>query len=389
MKNTCSNTRARVGELMTPHGIVTTPVFLPVGSQGSVKTVTPAELHQIGTTMILSNTYHLYLRPGIEIIERMGGLHAFMGWNKPILSDSGGYQVFSLAPLCKIANDGVVFRSHIDGSEHLFSPENVIKFQERLGVDVMMPLDHCVSTDEDKHVVSEAMKRTHLWAEMCLRYNSNKERLLFAIVQGGLYPDLRRNSAQVLIDMDFPGYAIGGLSLGESKSSTWEMVQIMTSCLPELKPRYLMGVGSPEDILEGVNQGIDIFDSALPTRVARNGALFSETGRQNITKSVFNTRREPFDENCDCYMCRNFSAAYIHHLFRSGELLAYRLATIHNLRFIVKLMENIRIAIQNDTFNTFKIDFLSRYETTNEASRILQKQRWMQNQRNKCDLAFQ
>ena len=365
-----------------PHGKVTTPVFLPVGSQGAVKTLTPAELEEIGATMILGNTYHLYLRPGIDVIERMGGLHKFMGWDRPILTDSGGYQVFSLAPFCKITDEGVVFRSHIDGSEHMFSPESVMQIQEKLGVDIIMALDQCVATDEKKQKVFDAMLRTHLWAERCLKSYRNKEQLLFAIVQGGIFSDLRCQSAEALVDMDFPGYAIGGLSLGESKDITWEMVKTVTGCLPKSKPRYLMGVGSPEDIIEGVSQGIDIFDCALPTRVARNGALFSAVGRQNITKAIFKTREAPFDENCDCYTCRNFSAAYLHHLFKSGELLAYRLATIHNLRFITRLMGEIRMAVQSGTFTAFKAEFLSRYETTDESMRISQKQKWISTQRN-------
>lgn len=365
-----------------PHGMATTPVFLPVGSQGAVKTLTPAELEEIGATMILGNTYHLYLRPGIDVIESMGGLHKFMGWNKPILTDSGGYQVFSLAPFCKVTDEGVVFRSHIDGSEHVFSPENVMQFQEKLGADIIMTLDQCVATDEKKQKVFDAMLRTHLWAEKCLKSYYNKEQLLFAIVQGGVFPDLRCQSAEALVAMDFPGYAIGGLSLGESKDVTWDMVKIATAHLPKSKPRYLMGVGSPEDIIEGISQGIDIFDCALPTRVARNGALFSASGRQNIAKAIFKTREAPFEENCDCYTCRNFSASYLHHLFKSGELLAYRLATIHNLRFIARLMESIQIAVQSGTFNAFKADFLSRYQTTDESRRISQKQKWISTQRN-------
>ena len=355
---------------------------MPVGSQGSVKTLTPEELDNIGVTMILGNTYHLYLRPGVDIIERMGGLHKYMAWQGPILTDSGGYQVFSLSPLCKINDDGVIFRSHIDGSEHKFSPESVIEFQEKIGADVIMTLDECASIAEDISKVQEAMLRTHRWAERCLKVHNNGEQLLFAIVQGGIFPDLRRQSARVLSDMDFPGYAIGGLSLGEPKELTWEIVDTTIECLPQDKPRYLMGVGSPEDILEGISRGIDIFDCALPTRVARNGALFTRGGRQNIDKAIFRSQEEPVDDSCNCYTCRTFSAAYLHHLFRCGELLAYRLATIHNLSFIVKLMQEARTAIQTNTFLYFKANFLSRYRTTDESVRITQKQKWLNAQRN-------
>jgi len=373
---------ARLGELSTNHGSVSTPVFLPVGSQGSVKTLTPEDLDNIGVTMILGNTYHLYLRPGVDILERMGGLHKYMAWQGPILTDSGGYQVFSLSPLCKINDDGVIFRSHIDGSEHKFSPESVIEFQEKIGADVIMTLDECASISEDISKVQEAMLRTHRWAERCLKVHNSKEQLLFAIVQGGVFPELRRQSAGVLSDMDFPGYAIGGLSLGEPKELTWEIVETTIECLPKDKPRYLMGVGSPEDILEGISRGIDIFDCALPTRVARNGALFTRHGRQNIDKAIFRSKDEPVDGSCDCYTCRTFSAAYLHHLFRCGELLAYRLATIHNLRFIVRLMQEARTAIQTNNFLDFKADFLSRYRTTDESVRITQKQKWLNAQRN-------
>lgn len=382
---TCDDTKARLGELATLHGVVSTPVFLPVGSQGTVKTLTPEELQAIGVTMILGNTYHLYLRPGIDVIEKMGGLHKYMAWPGPILTDSGGYQVFSLSPLCKINEDGVVFRSHIDGSEHGFSPETAIEFQERLGVDVMMVLDECTSVGEKKMKVHEAMLRTHRWAERCIKKHGNKRRHLFAIVQGGIFPELRIQSAEILTAMDFPGYAIGGLSLGEAKEVTWQIVETTTEKLPHNKPRYLMGVGSPEDIIEGISRGIDIFDCALPTRVARNGALFTRGGRQNIDKAIFKTKEEPFDDSCDCYTCQTFSAAYLHHLFKCGELLAYRLATIHNLRFITRLMQGIRSAIQSGTFLDFKEDFMGRYQTTNESARIAQKQKWLNAQRNNSD----
>lgn len=381
--NTCSRTQARLGELSTLHGMVSTPIFLPVGSQGTVKTLTPQELRDIEVTMILGNTYHLYLRPGIDTIEQLGGLHRFMAWQSPILTDSGGYQVFSLSPLCRINEQGVIFRSHIDGSEHSFSPESVIEFQERLGADVIMVLDECASVNDNKTKVKEAMLRTHRWAERCLKRHSSSRQLLFAIVQGGIFPEMRQQSAKALTAMDFPGYAIGGLSLGEPKEITWNMVETVLDFLPTNKPRYLMGVGSPEDIIEGVNRGIDIFDCALPTRVARNGALFTNEGRKNIDRASFKSKEGPFDESCDCYTCRTFSAAYLHHLFKCSELLAYRLATIHNLRFITRLICDIRTAIQKGIFADFRDDFLARYKTTNESVRIIQKHKWLNAQQEK------
>jgi queuine tRNA-ribosyltransferase len=314
----CSNSSARTGELFTHHGIVNTPVFSPVASQGTVKALIPDELLNIDIELILSNTYHLYLRPGINVIHKMGGLHNFMNWHKPILTDSGGYQVYSLASLCKISDEGVSFRSHIDGSEHFFTPECIIDFQNQLGVDIIMVLDECTSIDQKKSTVRTAMQRTGLWAERCKQRHKNDRQLLFSIVQGGMFRDLRKESVDMLTSLDFPGYAIGGLSLGEPKAMTWEIVEATASMLPVDKPRYLMGVGSPEDILNGIDLGIDIFDSALPTRVARNGALFTGQGRINITKAYYKQKDEPIDANCDCYTCLHFSAAYLNHLFRAG-----------------------------------------------------------------------
>jgi queuine tRNA-ribosyltransferase len=342
-----------------------------------VKTLVPEEITEIGTKIVLCNTYHLYLRPGIELIEKLGDLHTFMGWNGPILTDSGGYQIFSLSNLCKIDDDGVLFRSHIDGSEHRFTPELVIELQERLGSDIIMVLDHCPDFNDSREKVRQATERTHRWARRCMNEHRDTRGLLFPIIQGGMIPELRRESAEVLIDMDFPGYAIGGLSLGEPKAITWDMVDTISDILPHAKPRYLMGVGSPEDIIEGVSKGIDMFYSALPTRVARNGALYTKQGRKNIRRSMYRTQQKPVDNDCDCYTCRNFSAAYLHHLFKCEELLAYRLATIHNLRFIMRLMEEIKTAIAYDTFSDFKADFLSHYKATNESERILQKGKWL------------
>jgi queuine tRNA-ribosyltransferase len=384
--NSCPGSSARTGELFTHHGIINTPVFSPVASQGSVKALIPQELLDIDIEMVLSNTYHLYLRPGIDTISKIGGLHKFMNWHKPILTDSGGYQVYSLSPLCKIDDAGVIFRSHIDGSEHSFTPENVIEFQNKLGVDIIMVLDECTSIEQDKSIVRTAMQRTGKWASRCKQVHRNDKQLLFAIVQGGIYEDLRKESVDTLTSMDFPGYAIGGLSLGETKETTWLVVELTTKMLPVDKPRYLMGVGSPEDILHGIDYGIDIFDSALPTRVARNGALFTASGRKNITKAYYRLKDEPIDTTCDCYTCRHFSAAYLNHLFRAGELLAYRLATIHNLRFISNLVKNARAAINNDSFTVFKQEFISGYRTTDESTRVSQKKMWLNTRHKSADI---
>ncbi len=368
---------ARAGELYTPHGTVPTPVFLPVGSQATVKTLTPQDVKDVGFNMVLANTYHLYLRPGIDIIEKMGGLHRFMAWDGAMLTDSGGYQVFSLAPLCRIKDDGVAFRSHIDGSEHFLTPELAVKYQESLGADVMMVLDECTAYGDSHEKVRKAVERTHRWAERCLKAQKRKDQALYAIVQGGIFPELRRQSAEYLTALDFPGYAIGGLSVGEPKEMTFAMVEETSALLPVKKPRYLMGVGSPEDIVEAVARGIDIFDSALPTRVARNGALFTSKGRINIRKAAYRKVDAPLDPDCDCYTCRTFSAAYLSHLFRSDELLGLRLATVHNLRFIANLMGKIRNSILDGTFSAFREDFLSSYKTTDEKTRVEQKGRWL------------
>lgn len=372
----CANGRARTGQIFTHHGVVNTPVFVPVATQGSVKTLVPEELIKINVKMVLGNTYHLYLRPGYEVINKIGGLHKFMNWHNPILTDSGGYQIYSLSTLCKTNDDGVIFKSHIDGSEHYFTPENVIEFQNTLGADIIMVLDECVSSEQARSVVLRSMQRTNLWAARCKKSHKNEKQLLFAIVQGGTYSDLRRESVEELVSINFPGYAIGGLSLGEPKEVMWGIVSETADILPDDKPRYLMGVGSPEDILTGVDYGIDMFDSALPTRVARNGALFTYSGRKNITRANYRLKDESIDSDCDCYTCTNFSASYLHHLFRSRELLAYRLATIHNLRFVSNLMQDIGTAIQNGTFCEYKKKFLAKYETTDEMVRISQKKLW-------------
>ncbi|MFC2006691.1 tRNA guanosine(34) transglycosylase Tgt [Chloroflexota bacterium] len=372
---TCPISKARAGELQTSHGVVPTPVFLPVATQGTIKTLTPEEVKGIEVTMVLANTYHLYLRPGISAIEKMGGLHRFMSWDRAILTDSGGYQVFSLAPLRLVSDEGVIFRSHIDGSKHRFTPELAIQLQESIGADVIMVLDECPSYDSSYEKVERAMSRTHCWAERCQKAQRRPDQALYAIVQGGAFPELRRQSARYLTSLGFPGYAIGGLSVGEPKKVTLSIIEETVALLPEDKPRYLMGMGAPEDLLEGIAQGIDIFDSALPTRIARNGALFTRRGRVNIRNAGYSQIEQPADPDCNCYTCSTFSAAYLHHLFDCQELLAYRLATIHNLTFASRLMSKIRYTILNGTFNSFKDEFLTYYRPTNEQIRLEQKQR--------------
>jgi queuine tRNA-ribosyltransferase len=373
----CPDSHARAGKLSTAHGQVPTPVFVPVGSQATVKTLTPQELRDIGLTMILANAYHLYLRPGTELIEKLGGLHHFMNWDKAILTDSGGYQIFSLARLRKVNDKGVMFLSHVDGSQHFITPESAIRIQESIGADVIMALDECPSYTDCFEKVKQAMDRTHRWANSCQQAQQRNDQELFAIVQGGTFPELRYQSATQLKSMGFAGYAIGGLSIGEPKILTRTIVEQTADFLPEDKPRYLMGVGSPEDILHAVAQGIDMFDSVLPTRVARNGALYTWHGRQNIRRSSYSKLEAPFEPNCNCYTCRNFSAAYLNHLFKCKELLAYRLATIHNLTFMNTLMNKIRESILNDSFCSFKESFLANYTSTNEKLRLDQKGKWL------------
>ncbi len=350
---------------------------MPVGSQATVKTLTPEEVRQLGFGMVLANTYHLYLRPGIETVKKLGGLHAFMAWDGAILTDSGGYQVFSLAPLRRIDDEGVTFRSPIDGSENFLTPELAVSYQEALGADIIMVLDECPAHDDSRAKIRASLTRTHRWAQRCQQAHQREDQVLYAIVQGGMYPELRHESVDYLTALDFPGYGIGGLSIGEPKEVTLSMVEETTSRLPQDKPRYLMGVGSPEDIVAGVARGVDIFDSALPTRVARNGALFTWQGRHNIRNASYRQMDTPLDPDCDCYTCRNFSAAYLSHLFRSNEILGLRMATLHNLRFISNLMQKIRSSIMDDTFDVFQKEFLTNYRTTDEQTRFEQKQKWL------------
>ena len=354
---------------------------MPVGSQATVKAVTPDEIRDIGFDIILSNSYHLYLRPGVETIRACGGLHDFMGWDRSILTDSGGFQVFSLASLRRIDEDGVTFRSHIDGSTHRLTPETAVQIQEGLGSDIAMVLDDVAPASADEQRLREALDRTHQWAERCLRSKTRDDQLLFAIVQGGNDPLLRRESAGVLTAMDFPGYAIGGLSVGESKQVMHSVLDETVPLLPANRPRYLMGVGAPEDLVECVHRGVDMFDCVLPTRVARNGAIYTRNGRRNMRHAGFRTDFGPLDADCDCYTCRTFSAAYVHHLFKCEELLAYRLATIHNLAFMHRLVADMRDAIAEDRFGSFRTAFLDAYRVTDESVRLAEKGRFKQRRR--------
>jgi len=372
---TCCDSNARAGNLETLHGIVPTPVFLPVGTQAAVKAITPDDLKEIGVQMLLSNAYHVYLRPGMDVIEKMGGLHRFMGWDGAMLTDSGGYQVCSLARLRRISEEGVLFRSHVDGSEHFITPEKAIRIQEIIGADVIMVLDECPSCSDEFSRVKEAVERTCRWAERSKEAHTRSDQALFAIIQGGVFSALRRKSAEKLVAQDFSGYALGGLSIGEPKDLMHSMIGETVTLLPGNKPRYLMGVGSPEDVVEAVSMGIDLFDSALPTRVARNGALFTWQGRCNIRNAAFRQKEGPVDLACGCFTCRNFSAAYLHHLFKCRELSGYRLASIHNLYFMNNLMTVMREAILNDSFPSFRDNFLSCYRPPDEGVRLAQKRK--------------
>ncbi len=355
---------ARAGVMHTPHGDIPTPVFCPVGTQATVKALSPRELEELGAPLILANTYHLYLRPGVDLIARLGGLHQFMHWDRPILTDSGGFQVFSLQELRTVDDNGVTFRSHIDGSEHRFTPKLVVEMQEQLGSDIAMVLDECaVPFDYDYNLA--ATRRTHLWAERCLRAHTRAEQALFGIVQGGIFEDLRTESARILTSLDFPGYAIGGLSVGETKEDTHRILDHLLPLLPTDRPRYLMGVGSPEDLLECVARGVDLFDCVLPTRLARNGAVFTLDGRLNLRNASNSEDARPIQEGCACYACQNFSRAYLRHLIMSKEILGLRLTTVHNLHFILGLMRDIRQSVLDGGFQALKRAFLGRYRVAN------------------------
>jgi queuine tRNA-ribosyltransferase len=362
------NSHARAGMIHTSHGDIPTPVFAPVGTQATVKTLTPADLQELGATLILSNTYHLYLRPGPDLIADFGGLHRFMQWDGPILTDSGGFQVFSLEGLREIDEEGVTFRSHLDGSQHRFTPERVIAIQEKLGADIIMAFDECPAPDDyDYNVV--ALDRTHRWAARCRTAQSRSDQALYGIVQGGIFADLRARSAQFLTSLDFPGYGIGGLSVGETKAQMHEMLDVLHPILPQDKPRYLMGVGSPEDLFECVARGVDQFDCVLPTRIARNGSVFTHQGRVNLRNAQFSSDRQPIEPACRCYTCRTFSRAYLRHLIVAKETLALRLATLHNLHFMLELMRSIRGTILSGDFGSYKDRFLAEYRVVPEEKR--------------------
>lgn len=356
---TDNQTRARLGLLETTHGAVQTPVFMPVGTQATVKTMTPEEVKAVGGRLILSNTYHLYLRPGHELIREAGGLHRFMGWDGPILTDSGGFQVFSLGPLRRVEEDGVWFRSHIDGSEHYFSPEKAVLVQEALGSDIVMTFDECAPYPCTYEQARAAVERTTRWAKRCLCAHRRPDQALFGIVQGGVHRDLRERSAGELLELNFPGYGIGGLSVGEPKEIMYQMLDFTVPLLPADKPRYLMGVGSPDCLLEGVARGVDMFDCVLPTRIARNGTVFTRRGKLVVRNAEYARDFRPLDEECDCYTCGHFTRAYVRHLIKANEVLGIRLTTIHNLHFLLRLMEDIRRTIREGSFDQYRKNFLT------------------------------
>lgn len=365
-----ANTLARTGQLWTSHGVVQTPVFIPVGTVGTVKTLAPRDLKELGAEIILANAYHLYLRPGHSIIAELGGLHRFTSWDRAILTDSGGYQVFSLAGLCKVNDDGVTFQSHLDGSLHFLSPEMAMTIQEALGADVIMAFDECLSYPSSYDATRQSLKRTLKWAGRCKEAHRRKDQALYGIVQGGFYPDLREEGAKALVEIGFDGYAIGGLSVGETKEMMLEVVERVVPLLPRHRPLYLMGVGLPEDVVEGVIRGVDLFDCVMPTRHARSGWLFTSFGRVVIKNAQYARDETPLDPDCTCYTCRNFSRAYLRHLFMAQETLALRLNTLHNLHYYLRLMEGIREAIRKDRVLEFRKAF---YQTRCEVNDVQTK----------------
>ncbi len=353
---------ARLGRMVTPHGEIATPAFMPVGTQATVKAMTREELREVKSQIILANTYHLYIRPGHELIGRMGGLHEFMGWDGPILTDSGGFQVFSLGELCRIREDGVTFQSHLDGSRHFISPEVSIAIQEALGSDIMMCFDECPPSTSDYGYVKKSMEMTTRWAVRCRDARRRDDQALFGIVQGGRFGDLRAESAGRLRDIGFDGYALGGLSVGEEKGVMHDVMEICSPLLPEDRPRYVMGIGTPEDLVEAVYRGYDMFDCVMPTRNARNGMLFTSSGTLNIKNARYAEDPSPPDPECDCYVCRNYSRAYLRHLYRAGEILASRFNTYHNLHYYLNLMEQARNAIAEGRFTAFRKEFYMKRE---------------------------
>ncbi len=359
--HTCKQTGARRGRLHTPHGVIETPVFMPVGTQASVKTMSPHELKDCGAQIILSNTYHLHLRPGEQLVEKAGGLHGFMNWDRPILTDSGGFQVFSLADLRKLEERGVEFRSHLDGSKRFIGPEQSIAIQQALGADIMMQFDECSPYPCDYDRAKGAMHRTLRWLERCMKAKTRDDQALFGIVQGAFYGDLRIECAKEMAKLDLPGFGIGGLSVGEPKEIMYDMLEQVMPYMPEKKPRYLMGVGSPDCLIEGVLRGVDMFDCVLATRVARNGTVFTHDGRLVVRNAKYAEDFSPLDPDCDCYACKNFTRGYIRHLFKAGEILALRLNSILNIYFLTKMMEEMRAAIEADALLDWTNEFYGRH----------------------------
>jgi len=356
----CKKTKARAGLLHTRHGIVETPVFMPVGTLATVKSLSPEELLEAGAQIILGNTYHLYLRPGCEVINLFSGLHGFTNWHRPILTDSGGFQVFSLAKLAKINEEGVTFQSHIDGSRHLLTPEKAVEIQICLNSDIMMCLDNCIAYPSSKNEAKDSVKLSSAWAKRCKKVwdeNKHAQNLLFGIIQGGMFKDLRKISAEEMVEIGFNGYAVGGLSVGEPKDIMFDIADFTLPMLPNTKPKYVMGTGTPEDLVELVSLGADMFDCVIPTRNARNGQMFTKSGTINISNSRFRHDTNPVEEGCTCYTCRNYSRAYLRHLYMAKELLSYRLNTIHNIHYYTNLMKKTREAILKDEFATFRKDF--------------------------------
>ncbi len=358
-------TGARRGIIHTPHGDIQTPIFMPVGTQATVKSMTVEELKENGAQIILSNTYHLYLRPGSKLVKKAGGLHNFMRWDKPILTDCGGFQVFSLSDLRTITEDGVEFKSHLDGSKHFFSPENVMETQEDLGADIIMSFDECCPYPSTYEYTKNSMERTTRWAKRCKEAHTT-DQALFGIIQGGFYEDLRKKSAEDLIALDFPGYAIGGISVGEPKKEFIKLLKYTTPLMPKNKPRYLMGVGTPDYLLEAAIAGIDMCDCVLPTRIARNGTAMTSHGKLVVRNATYAEDFSPLDPECDCYACKNYTRAYIRHLIKCNEILGVRLLSIHNIKFLTNLMERVRMEIENDNLLNFTKDFYQKYGYTNE-----------------------
>ena len=350
--------RARTGVFHTPHGDLLTPVFAPVGTQATVKALTPAQVQEAGASLVLANTYHLYLRPGDELVAQLGGLHQFMQWPQPILTDSGGYQVFSLADSRKIDEDGVTFKSHIDGSTHRFTPEKSIAIQENLGADIIMAFDEC-APPYDHDYNERAVSRTHAWAQRCLNAKTRPDQALFGIVQGGVFPELRQTSAEFIASLGFPGHAIGGLSVGETKPEMHAMLEVVDAVLPEDKPRYLMGVGAPEDLVNGVLRGVDIFDCVLPTRLARHAAAMTRTGNLNLVNATYRADETPIQPGCGCYTCQHFTRAYIRHLVVAKEMLAATLLSIHNIYILLDLMRDLRQAVLDGNLEEFAAQFFA------------------------------